>query len=345
MPSFIPGRVLVARQALDYPLGKQLAETFRREGIPVATYDHRIPSAMGSGFREKYLCSKRTLVVTVRDRREFQTCRPSAHYQLPLVSGCPGMCQYCYLNTNLGHAPHIKAYVNIDEILSQAETYVHARLPEPTVFEGAATSDPVAVEPYTNSMARAAGFFARLEGASFRFVTKYTEVDGLLGVDHRGRTQIRFSVNCQSIIGEYERGVPPLDQRIKAASAVAEAGYPIGFLIAPIFVFDGWKEQYGELIDTLADALAACQHVPRPAAPPLTFELISHRFTSRAKNVITQVYPHTTLPMEESERKLKHGQFGYAKFVYDDNTVSAVREFFQTRITSAFPYASILYTI
>jgi spore photoproduct lyase len=345
MPSFVPARVLVSRQALDYPLGKQLTETFRRTGTPVTTYDRRVPTAPGDDFREKYLCSKRTLVVMVRDRREFQTCKPSAHYQLPLVSGCPGLCQYCYLNTNLGHAPHIRVYVNVDEILAQAEGYVRARLPEPTVFEGAATSDPISVESYTNSMARATGFFARVEGASFRFVTKYTDVEGLLGVDHRGKTEIRFSVNCKSIIDEYERGVPSLDRRLRAAMAVADAGYPIGFLIAPIFVFDGWREHYGELIQMLADAHSTVSRGSAASGQPLTFELISHRFTSRAKNIIVQVYPHTTLPMDESTRKLKHGQFGYSKYVYDDNTMSAVREFFQTRITSAFPYANILYAI
>ena len=65
----------------------------------------------------------------------------------------------------------------------QAAEYVRVRAPETTVFEGAATSDPVAVEAWTGSLARAIGFFARLENAAFRFATSYTDVDGLLDVD------------------------------------------------------------------------------------------------------------------------------------------------------------------
>jgi len=65
------------------------------------------------------------------------------------------MCQYCYLNTNLGRTPYVRIYVNVDEILDQAEGYVKARRPQDTVFEGSATSDPVAVEAWTGSLARA----------------------------------------------------------------------------------------------------------------------------------------------------------------------------------------------
>lgn len=44
---------------------------------------------------------------------------------------------------------------------------------------GAATSDPVAVEPYTNSLARAIEYFGADENTRFRFVTKYNDVDSL----------------------------------------------------------------------------------------------------------------------------------------------------------------------
>lgn len=46
---------------------------------------------------------------------------------------------------------------------------------------------------------------------------------------------------------------------------------------------------------------------------PITFEVISHRYTTRAKNVINEVFPDNTLPMNDDERKYKYGQFGYGK--------------------------------
>ena len=338
MPSFVPTRVLIARDALGYPLGARLADVFADRKIPVTVYDGRIPSASRMSFRERYLRSKRTTVVLVRQEREFQTCKPSAHYQLPLVSGCPGLCQYCYLNTNLGRTPYIKVYVNVDEILEQAAGYVKARAPEVTVFEGAATSDPVAVEAWTGSLARAIGFFARLENAAFRFATKYGDVDGLLDVDHMGKTAIRFSINSEYVIHTYEQGAPSLDNRIRAAAKVATAHYPMGFLIAPVFMFEEWRTQYEDLLRRLRLRLPA-------ESGPFTFEVIAHRFTARAKSVIQEVYPDTSLPLAESERRFKYGQFGYGKYVYPTDVMTELTDFFRERIAAHFPGSTVLYVI
>lgn len=77
-----------------------------------------------------YFEGKSTLVVGIRKSYEFQSCKPSAHYQLPLVSACMGMCEYCYLNTQMGKKPYTKVYVNINEILSMADKYIDDRLPD-----------------------------------------------------------------------------------------------------------------------------------------------------------------------------------------------------------------------
>ena len=91
------------------------------------------------------------MVVSTKKSLKFQTCKPSANYQLPLVSGCMGRCEYCYLNTQLGDKPFVRVFVNTDEILGQAKKYMEERLPKITIFEGAATSDPIPLEPYTHS--------------------------------------------------------------------------------------------------------------------------------------------------------------------------------------------------
>lgn len=116
--------------------------------------------------------------------------------------------------------------MNVDEVPEQAASYVQACAPETTVFEGAASSDPVAVEVWTGSLAKAVRFLARLENAAFRFATRYCDVDGLLDVDHRGKTVIRSSINCEYVIDTYEQGAPSLDNRIKAAAKVAATVYP-----------------------------------------------------------------------------------------------------------------------
>lgn len=65
-----------------------------------------------------------------------------------------GRCEYCYLNTQLGDKPFVRVFVNTEEILEQAKKYIDERSPHITIFEGAATSDPIPIEPYTHSLKR-----------------------------------------------------------------------------------------------------------------------------------------------------------------------------------------------
>ncbi|MBM6838942.1 spore photoproduct lyase, partial [Clostridium saudiense] len=154
--------------------------------------------------RKFYKEGKRTLVVGVKKGLKFQSCKPSAHYQLPLYSGCIGQCQYCYLNTNLGDKPYAKINSNIDDILNQAQKYIDERLPNITIFEGSATSDPLPMEPYSGSLKRTIEFFAQNSNGRFRFVSKFDDVDTLLDIKHNGKTEVRFTLNTDKVIREYE---------------------------------------------------------------------------------------------------------------------------------------------
>ncbi|MFZ5646102.1 MAG: spore photoproduct lyase [Bacillota bacterium] len=339
--SFIPGRVFFEKDALNYPLGQKLYNRFKSEGIPVIfTASHnRITGIPGKTAQEAYFEAKRTMVVGVRRTLKFETCKPSAHYQLPLNTSCSGKCEYCYLNTTLGNRPYLRIYVNVDEILEAARQYIKERAPEATLFEGAATSDPIPVERYTGSLKKAIEFFGRQDLGRFRFVTKFTEVDSLLDADHREHTRFRFSINTARVIKKYEHGTPGIDERLEAAAKVAAAGYPLGFIIAPIMVYPGWEDQYSRLIENLRNNLG-------PAAEKnVTFELISHRFTARAKKRILEVFPTTTLPMDEEERKFKYGQFGYGKYVYPKETMESMARIFSTSLEGNFPGARVEYLV
>lgn len=159
---FKPKHVYIEKEALDYPLGNELKEKFEKMDIPVNILEsNRVNFLRGKNVQEKYEIGKRVLVIGVRRTLEFQSCKPSAHYQLPLVTGCIGKCEYCYLNTNLKDKPFTRIYVNIDDILKKAKRYIQTGKFRPTIFEGSATSDPVPVEPYTHALAKSIEFFAK----------------------------------------------------------------------------------------------------------------------------------------------------------------------------------------
>ncbi len=341
MKPFKPAVVIFRENALDYPLGKKLHQQFSElNEIETHVVASKGPFPVDKNLcpREKFIKAKKTMVVSVRSTGQFQTCKPSAHYQLPLVTGCPAHCQYCYLSTNLGKNPYIKVYVNLDEILKKAEKYIDERQPEITIFEGAATSDPLPVERWTGSLAYCIKTFACKELGRFRFVTKFTDVDSLLEIDHQGKTEFRFSLNSSYAVKKFEPTTPSPEERIEASCKVYKAGYPLGFLIAPLFIYDGWEKEYQELLKKLQQSL-------NTDGDGISFELITHRFTERAKKIIEEIYPRTELPMDEEEREFKYGQFGYGKYVYPAAKMKEIKEVLSEAVYKNFPEGEIKYFV
>jgi spore photoproduct lyase len=85
--------------------------------------------------------------------------------------------------------------------------------------------------------------------------------------------------------------------------------------------------------------------LPEDISYPITFEIISHRYTTRAKNTILQVFPSTQLPMIDEERQYKYGQFGYGKFVYNKLDIAELKDFFTNEIDAIFKNKVIKYII
>lgn len=339
---FSPGRIIFEKDSLECQMGKEILNLFKdKDEIEIINLtSNKIKQYIpGNDLSSQYKEGKKTLVVGPKKSLKFQTCKPSAHYQLPLVSGCMGQCQYCYLNTMLGDKPYIKVHTNIDDILNQAKKYMEERLPEITIFEGAATSDPVPVESYTHSLEKAITFFGNNENARFRFVTKYNDIDSLLDLEHNGHTEIRFSINTSTVINRYEHATASRQKRIEASIKVAKAGYPMGYLVAPVFIYPNWQEEYGDLLLELRSKL------PTDLKYPITFEVISHRYTTTAKNRILQVFPKSDLPMNDEERKFKYGQFGYGKYIYPKESIDEIKQFFINKIEELFTNKEVKYII
>ncbi|QDP39072.1 spore photoproduct lyase [Radiobacillus deserti] len=336
---FVPQLVYFEPSALDYPLGKELYEKFENMGLEIrqTTSHNQVRNLPGENDFQRYRNAKSTLVVGVRKTLKFDTSKPSAEYAIPFATGCMGHCHYCYLQTTMGSKPYIRTYVNTDEILESADKYMEERAPEVTRFEASCTSDIVGVDHLTHTLKRAIEHFGKTDKGRLRFVTKFAHVDHLLDAKHNGRTRFRFSMNDDYVIKYFEPGTSRLKERIEAACKVADAGYPLGFIIAPIYLHEGWKEGYGEMLEHLAESL------PEHAKNGLTFELIQHRFTQPAKRVIQKNYPMSKLELDESKRKWKWGRYGIGKYVYQDEEQEEIKHTLGHYIDELFPKARIEY--
>lgn len=339
MKPFVPQLVYIEPRALDYPLGRELKEKFEKMNIEIreTTSHNQVRGLPGETDLQKYRIAKSTLVVGVRKTLKFDTSKPSAEYAIPLATGCMGHCHYCYLQTTLGSKPYIRTYVNLEEIFDQAQKYMDERAPEITRFEAACTSDIVGLDHLTHSLKKAIEFIGQTEHGRLRFVTKYHFVDHLLDANHNGKTRFRFSVNSRYVIKNFEPGTSSFDERLEAAKKVANAGYPLGFIVAPIYMHDDWQEGYFELFERLSNSLQGVN------LQDLTFELIQHRFTKPAKKVIEKNYPKTKLEMDEEKRKYKWGRYGIGKYVYPTEEAQDLEMTMRQYIHQFFPEAEIQY--
>lgn len=336
---FMPQLVYIEPGALEYPLGVELNEKFKKLGIEIrqTTSHNQIRNLPGDNDFQKYRIAKSTLVIGVRKTLKFDQSKPSAEYAIPLATGCMGHCHYCYLQTTMGSKPYIRTYVNVEEIFEQADKYIEERAPEITRFEAACTSDIVGIDHLTHSLKRAIEHFGQTKLGYLRFVTKFHYVDHLLDAKHNGHTRFRFSVNADYVIKNFEPNTSPLEKRIEAAAKVARAGYPLGFIVAPIYLHEGWKEGYYQMFERL-DA-----QLPKDCRNDITFEFIQHRFTKAAKNVIEKNYPKTKLELDESNRRKKWGKYGISKYVYQKEEEDEMKTELQSYLEKFFPEAKLEY--
>jgi spore photoproduct lyase len=344
-----PRRVLISRSAMDWAHGRAIAERASSLGIMVDLLSNdRLGLAFGDNERQAYAEAKQTLAVVVAppSKRRLQPIAPSADWRVDLAEGCPAHCSYCYLAGSLKGPPITRTYANLPEILDALPQYLgegtvtsrsRSRAFEGTTFEASCYTDPLAIEHLTGSLSAMISWFGSWDAdAQLRFTSKFDAVEPLIGLDHGGKTRMRASINPAQF-ARFEGGTSPVQMRIGALARMAQAGYPIGLTIAPIIAAKGWEQAYSTLIDDVAVALADI------SAIDLTVELITHRYSANSKAVLDDWYPGSSLEMGTDKRTEKRTKFGSLKYVYDADTMRALREFFEDKIARGLPNARILY--
>ncbi|QZY54549.1 spore photoproduct lyase [Crassaminicella profunda] len=334
MKLFIPDIAYINPKSLNYNVGKTAKEYLEKLHVP--TIDSRKVEINGACPSENYAKAKKTIYLTVNAQKKLRPCKPSADYQFALSSSCPGHCEYCYLQTTQGEKPFMKVFVNIEEILQVIQNHIDKNLPNITTFESGSITDPIALEHLTGNLKRCIEFFGKSQKGRLRVITKYNNVDSFLDIHHHQHTKFRFSINTKYVINNFEHHTASFEERIAASRKIAQAGYPIGFIIAPIMIYDGWKSEYEELLSHLKSQL-------KDYHEEITFELIQHRFTATAKELILTRFPKTKLDMNEETRQLKWGPYGKFKYVYPKEKSTEIKKYITELIHSNFEKALIEY--
>ncbi len=333
---WMPEQVMFTPAALNEPWGQKIFERVQSLNLPIKELSHnRLTGLRGQDDRQTYNIAKRTLAVVTAPPSHFKLSPipPSADWQFHIAEGCPAHCQYCYLAGSLSGPPVIRTFANLPQILENLTTY--ERPEQLTTYEVSCYTDPLGIEHLTGSLAECIRHFGTRSNAHLRWVSKFDAVDNLLDLPHNGHTHCRMSVNAAPISMKFEGGTASVASRLGALRKLADSGYQIGLVIAPIMPIDDWQVHYSRLFNLISEALDINCH--------LTFELISHRFTPGSKEVLQTWYPQSKLDMDEEKRLIKRHKFGGIKYVYDVDTMKVMKRFFQSEIQQRFPNAEILY--
>lgn len=307
--------------AMEYQLGKEMREKYSDLPWIEIESHNRIPE-LSSCENKEFTKLKEKLIIGVRKTHKYVENHKVSDWLVPYTSsGCRAMCLYCYLVCNYNKCSYLRLFVNREQMMNKIlKTDAAASMPQ--TFEIGSNSDLILENVVTGNLPWTIEYFAKRGRGHLTFPTKFDMVEPLLGLDHRGKTIFRMSVNPPEIIRRVELGTSDLDSRIRAANEMAEAGYPVGLLIAPVILLEDWERMYSELIDTLAEKLS-------PKIRQTGFiEMILMTYSYVQNAINTDAFPNAA-PI--FDRTLMTGR-GRGKYCYRNDVRAYVEPFLRNQV-------------
>jgi len=169
--------------------------------------------------------------------------------RLSLCGFCFYACRFCYLagRDAVWHSPTVKIFVNLREIMEEAERHIR-RAKQPIEFCMGELQDGLSLDPLTAYSTVVVPYFAQQRYACLEVRTKSTDVERLISLNHARRTLLSWTLNLPEVARVLEVGAPPVEDRIVAMRRCAEAGYLLRVCIMPIVPLGDWRRLYLDFV-------------------------------------------------------------------------------------------------
>jgi spore photoproduct lyase len=177
--------------------------------------------------------------------------------------GCRSSCTYCFLQAHARRLP-LFVFAGVSEFFREIGHLLSSvpRSVQPLLCTGE-HADSLA----DSNMYPIGGMLVEEIGRRGRgwleLRTKSDAIDSLLGLDHRDRTVVAFSLAPQATISIYEGHTASVEARLRAAQRCQASGYRIALKIEPLHLGLAWRPHYQQLIKHAASVLdpAGISHV------------------------------------------------------------------------------------
>ena len=331
---FKPEAIYYEKNIKNYYLGKELLEKYKE--IPKIEIDnHNNIEGMRRKQNSEFLKMKRNLIIGIRKTHKYVENHKVSDYLVPYTSsGCIASCMYCYLVCNYNKCAYMRLFVNREEMLEKIIKTANSQEKDLT-FEIGSNSDLILENTITNNLVCTIENFKDTKNGKLTFPTKFSYVDALLPLDHKGKVIIRMSVNPEYIINNVEFGTSRLNGRIEAINKLVEAGYEIGILIAPVIFVENWQKLYHELIIYLKENLS------EKAKKKVFFEIIFMTYSYVHNAINKEAFLNTIEIFDKNKmRGMSRG-----KYMYKPELKIEGEKFFREELSKYFKNNKIWYIV
>ena len=331
---FKPKNIYYEKDITNYQLGKELMEKYA--DIPkIEIENHNNIEEMRKKSNKEFTDMKRNLIIGIRKTHKFVPNHKTSDFLVPYTSsGCTAACMYCYLVCNYNKCAYLRLFVNREKMLEKIIKTAESSEKELT-FEIGSNSDLILENEITNNLVWTIENFRDTKKGFLTLPTKFSMVDSILGINHRGKVIIRVSVNPKEIINRVEFGTSRLDERIEAINKLCEAGYKVGILIAPVIMVDNWKQLYKELIMELDSKLSL------KVKKEVFFEIIFMTYSFVHTKINEEAFPNA-INIYDKEKMTGRGK---GKYMYKNDLRKDGELFFREQMHKYFPNNSIEYIV
>lgn len=253
----IVSHVYALKNRADTTEAERIRKNCERLGLPFS-WVNKIPQSGQNG--EAKLREERGILVLLDRRSPFiekfrhpkGLCYP--FYKLSVHNNCNFWCEYCYLYMTFYMRPQSLHYINFYRMFNEIDDFSKLNVKKRfQILNLGELGDPLATDDITEFSKKIIPYVGDKDNVKILFLTKSTNVNNLLDLNHNNHTILSWSINCDLIAEKLEHRVPKPIERVEAAARAQQVGYEIRFRIDPLFWFDGWQGEYKKAIQAIAD--------------------------------------------------------------------------------------------
>lgn len=228
-----------------------------RARLPLIWID-KIPGINGESGIDKVKAERSVLLL--RDRtspfiEQFQhpIGRCAKFYKLTSYNNCNFWCEYCYLYLTFRTQPVSTHFINYEKMYDEIIKFDRLKIPKSLrILNLGELGDPLAVDYITGFAQQIIPFMPEYaQRTRLLFLTKSDCVDGILNLNHGGRSVISFSVNTDAVFQQLEHRTASPESRLAAAAKVQKAGYEVRLRIDPVIFYSTWQKDYKALVEKI----------------------------------------------------------------------------------------------